>query len=366
MEEKQLNNNSELASIKELKLQHKKVLKELASAHDAELAEIKVRQAQELVDFKHNQVEQKATAKAVKAQVKLEYAEYKQKQQNESQEFTNKIQTEIANFEAQNSNLVDIYNFTNQKNAELDDFKKNQKEEYMFFDSKEKNKVNKVNLNWKNEVIKFRIDQFEEYHTVEEKLRYEEYLLEQNQKLELANLTGDNTTKGDSANALVDADKEQGNPFVLFFKHLWRDIKVTIGEKPSIIFGLLVMVTGVIFGFTIGDYTNIANKFSEEYAVVGLLIFVFEMAGMLNLVNGFGMCTSRRLKSVIMATITTLLILVTGGAWMYLVANKLLTAADPALVSKTNIILIICMVTSVVGTVGGYFTYDKENLQAKR
>ena len=365
MEEKQLNINSGL-DIKELKTEHKAKLKELASKHDAELAEIKVKQAEELATFKNNQVEQKATAKAVKQQVKLEYVEYKQKQENELKEFTNKIQTEISNFEAQNSNLVDIYNFTNQKNAELEDFKKNQREAFMFFDSKEKNKVNKVNLNWKNEVIKFRIDQFEQYHTVEEKLRYEEYLLEQSQKAELAELTGNKTSKGDNANALVDADKEQGNAVVLFFKHLWRDMKVTLGEKPSIIFGLLVMVTGVIFGFTIGDFVTIANKFSEEYAVVGLLIFIFEMAGMLNLVNGFGMCTSRALKSVIMATITTMLILVTGIAWMYFVKNKLLTAADPALVSKTNIILVICMVTSVVGTIGGYFTYDKENLQAKR
>jgi len=365
MEEKQLNNNSAL-EIKELKAKHKAKLKELASAHDAELAEIKVKQAEELATFKNNQVEQKATAKAVKKQVKLEYAEYKQKQQSELQEFTNKIQTEIANFEAQNSNLVDIYNFTNEKNAELDNFKKSQKEAFMFFDSKEKNKVNKVNLNWKNEVIKYRIDQFEQYHTVEERLRYDEYLLEQSQKAELAELTGENTSKSDSATALVDADKEHGNPVVLFFKHLWRDMKVTLGEKPSIIFGLLVMVTGVIFGFTIGDFVSIANKFSEEYAVVGLLIFIFEMAGMLNLVNGFGMCTSRTLKSVIMSTLTTILILGTGIAWMYLVKNKLLTAADPALVSKTNIVLVICMVTSLVGSIGGYFTYDKENLQAKR
>ncbi len=352
--------------IKELKLAHKQALKELADKHNVELSAIKEKQVEELKQFKLNQVEQKEHAKKVKEEVKLEYTEYKQKQTQALEEYSNKIQTEILNYKAQNSNLVDVYNFTNEKNAELENFKRNQKEEFMFFDSKEKNKVNKVNLNWKNEVIKYRIDQFEQYHTVEERLRYDEYLLEQQQKAEIDELSGNNKTKGDSTTALVDADKEQGNPVVLFFKHLWRDMKVTISEKPSIIFGLLVMVTGVIFGFTIGDYTAIANKFSEEYAVVGLLIFIFEMAGMFNLVNGFGMCTSRTLKSVIMATITTVLILGTGIAWMYLVKNKLLVAADASQVSKTNLILIICMVTSVVGTIGGYFTYDKENLQAKR
>lgn len=364
MENNELNINSNV-DLNELKAQHKAVLKELASKHDAELAEVKAQQAKDLEVFKANQVEQKELAKKVKEDVKAEYEEYKQKQAQDLTEFANKIQAEIDNFKAQNANLVDCYHYENQKKSELEEFKKSQREAFMFFDSKEKNKVNKVNLNWKNEVIKFRIDQFEAYHTVEERLRYEEYLLEQQQKQEIASLTNV-TAKGDSATALVDADKEQGNPVALFFKHLWRDTKVTIAEKPSIIFGLLLMVTGIVFGFTIGKYTTIANNFESKYAVVGVFIFIFEMAGMLNLVNGFGLCSSRTLKNCILATITTVLICVSGILWIYFVHNKLLVAADPALVTETDIIIIICIVTSVAGSIGGYFTYDKENLQAKR
>jgi hypothetical protein len=157
-----------------------------------------------------------------------------------------------------------------------------------------------------------------------------------------------------------------GNAVTLFFKHLWRDIKVAIKSKPSIIFGLLVMLTGFIFGFTINNFIKLAYNFTAEYAYVGLLIFIYELAGVFNMVNGFGMCTSRRLKSVVGATIATVLMLITGILWIYATGHYLTGSENLELVPLTSSIIIVSLITSIIGVVGGYFTYDREALKVRR
>lgn len=351
--------------IKQKKIEHKAALKALKSQHDAELAEIKKAQVEELKVFKEAQVEQKKLAAKVKAEVKEENAKFFAKKKADFEVFKAQQAKAKEEFVANHDNLVEIYKFDQQQKAEAEAFAETKRNEELFFVSNQKNKVNKVDLNWQNEVVKFRLNQFETFHRREDVLRYDEYLLEQKQKEEIDALLPSKQT-GDSKNALKDADKEEGNPVAIFFKHLWRDLKYSIINKPSIIFGLLVMFTGVIFGFTINKFIRIAYNFTAEYAYVGMLIFIFELAAVFNMVNGFGMCSSRRLKSVVNATIATIIMLVTGIIWIYSVNYRLTGASDLELGPETVRIIILCLVTSIIGVIGGYFTYDREYLKVRR
>lgn len=353
------------SKIKELKLEQKAMLRDMIADHDAELKKIRDEQKVELQRFKEAQVGQKEIAKKTKEEVRIQNKEFYANLKNEYQTFLQNQVADKAEFEASHTNLVDIYKFDLAQKEALDIFAIKQRNAKMIFDSQQKNKVNKVDLDWKNEIVKFRLEQFEKFHRREDVLRYDEYLLEQKQKAEIEALMP-KTEKTDSNNSLKDADKESGNVVTLFFKHLWRDIKVAIKTKPSIIFGLLVMLTGFIFGFTINKFIKLAYNFTAEYAYVGLLIFIYELAGVFNMVNGFGMCTSRRLKSVVSATIATVLMLITGILWIYATGHYLTGSENLELVPLTSSIIIVSLITSIIGVVGGYFTYDREALKVRR
>ena len=161
-----------------------------------------------------------------------------------------------------------------------------------------------------------------------------------------------------------DSERNNGNPFLNYFRLLFRDIRVHFKEKPGTIFGLLVLIPGILIGFTINTFISAAhgmnNNVSQLAKMGGLLVFIVEVSGVLNIVNGFGIMTSRRLKSSILAAVVAVITCVCGALW-YIITSKYMIPRSkyiPA-ANMSQIIIIICMATSVIGAVGSFFFYDK-------
>jgi hypothetical protein len=210
----------------------------------------------------------------------------------------------------------------------------------------------------KAEIYKLKNDQWIVYQQYVQDLQYEEYLQELENKKEI------DKAKGIVYDENADADVEQGNPVVLYFKHLFRDLKVSFTEKPSLIFGLLLCVAGIIVGFEINKFIGTANGFPDEMSYVGAIFFIYELVAMLNMVNGIGMCTERRLKTAVKSCICTVLLLALTVAWI--VATKDARYTPNADTTNSIIIMSICTITSIAGTVGAFFTYDKHYIKVIR
>lgn len=210
----------------------------------------------------------------------------------------------------------------------------------------------------KLEIRKLKNDQWIVYQQYVQDLQYEEYLQEIENDKEIKK------AKGIVEDANADADKEQGNAFTLFFKHLFRDIKVSIKEKPSIIFGLLLCVAGILIGFKINTFILAAKGFQQDMEYVGFFFFAFELIAMLNMVNGFGMCTNRRLKTAVKATICTVLLVALNILWVVAINDPRYFGTDEA--TPSVIIMLICTLTSVAGCIGSWLTYDKHYVKVIR
>ncbi len=168
-----------------------------------------------------------------------------------------------------------------------------------------------------------------------------------------------------------DAERKRGNPILNYFRLLIRDIVVHIKEKPGTIFGLLALIPGILIGATINTFISAAHGLNSNAGTLakmgGFLIFVIEVSGVLNIVNGFGIMTSRRLKTSILATIVAAIISLCGALWIIIATSYMLpNNKDYIAAANTSvIIIIICMATAVVGAIGSFFFYDhnykKEN-----
>lgn len=210
----------------------------------------------------------------------------------------------------------------------------------------------------KAEIHKLKNDQWIAYSQYVQDLQYDEYLLELKQKKEL-----------DAANGVVvdetkDADKEQDAAIVIWFKHLIRNIKVSVSEKPSIIFGLLSCIGGLLMGFEINKYIVAANGFPSGEGLPGIYVFILLMAGMLDAVCGVQMCGERRLKSAISSVICTLVIVVFGILWIVALNGDNYTANAAS--NQTITFTIVYVICAIAGAVGSMFTYNKHYVKARR
>ncbi len=205
---------------------------------------------------------------------------------------------------------------------------------------------------------KLKNDQWIAFSQFVQDLQYDEYLLELKQKKEL-----------DEANGVVvdetkDADKEQGAAIVIWFRHLIRNIRVSVTEKPSIIFGLLSCVGGLLMGFEINKYITAANGFPAGEGLPGIYVFILLMAGMLDAVCGVQMCGERRLKSAVSSVICTVIIIVFGILWIAALNGDNYTANDDS--NRTIIFTIVYIICAITGAVGSMFTYNKHYVKARR
>lgn len=210
----------------------------------------------------------------------------------------------------------------------------------------------------KDQIHKLKNDQWIAYSQYVQDLQYDEYLLELKQKKEL-----------DAANGVVvdetkDADKEQGNPIAIWFKHLCRNIKVSVTEKPSIIFGLLSCIGGLVMGFEINKYITAANGFPANEGLPGIYVFILLLVGMLDAVCGVQMCGERRLKSAISSVICAVIITVFGILWIVALNGDNYYANSES--SQTIVFTIVYIICSIAGAVGSMFTYNKHYVKARR
>lgn len=210
----------------------------------------------------------------------------------------------------------------------------------------------------KDELYKFKNDQWIKFSQYVQDLQYDEYLLEVKQKQEL------DAASGITVDEAKDADKEQGNPIAIWFKHLYRNIKVAIVEKPSIIFGLLSCIGGLVMGFEINKYITAANGFPANEGLPGIYVFILLLVGMLDAVCGVQMCGERRLKSAISSVICAVIITVFGILWIVALNSESYTSNAAA--TQTISFTVLYMICAIAGAVGSMFTYNKHYVKARK
>lgn len=149
-----------------------------------------------------------------------------------------------------------------------------------------------------------------------------------------------------------------------YLKGIGYDMKRAIKDNPSIIWMLFLCVPGIFIGFFITNHMNAANVLTGTYGYTGLLCFIMELAGCLNIVWAFNVMKKRNLKSSIFAAITTAIIVTCGIVWVYtLYKNGEHVFADDNQFKSDSYISIVCMIVASVcpfiGAVGSFFTRNK-------
>ena len=150
-------------------------------------------------------------------------------------------------------------------------------------------------------------------------------------------------------------------PLGKYLKGIAYDLKRSISENPGIICFLLVALPGIFIGLFLSQHVNACNIFPKEDGIVGLELFIMELAGCLNMVWGFSIMKKRNLKSSIYATITTAIMVVCGVLWVrsFLKYNGPWPADFKSDIITSIVCVIISMVTPVIGTIGSFFTRNK-------
>ncbi len=322
-----------LEQISKIKAAFKIELSKLKETHKNQLVKYAEDQKVELNDFIASFRNKKDVAADIKA--------LKEVQAKEEADFIAKQQSEIS------SNLSE---------EELFRLKKKHSANYLIFKNGHKVAINKLNAQvlTQFELTKKKQQIWLDYSKFKQELEYEEYLAEVENNKKIAAITGESIDHGDD---------EKGNVVVTWFKNTFRDIAVSINEKPSIIFGLLLMFTGIVFGFTISSFIIAANGFTASYSWVGIIVFGLELLGVLNMVNGFGMCKDRRLKSAVSSAIISVAICALSIVWISALSVPEYIVTEPAAVNISRILAVLFIITSIVGTVGSFITYDRHYLK---
>lgn len=323
------------AAIKAVKLAQKQNLKSLQAEHKKQLQEFKLKQDEELKNYISSFPSKKDVAEAcARLKIEQETALTELKASHEAKLAALDSSNQDALLSLKKKNQTEILEVTYAQKAEM---------------TKTKNSVLSAFL-----LNKFKYQQYLDYSKYEQELQYDEY------NLELAQAEEIDRTMGKKKDESGDQDVEHGNPVLVWFKQFFRDIRVSVKEKPSIIFGLLLCLPGILIGFNIDKFINSGYGFPENASYVGIIVFGYELLGMINIVNGFGMCNQRRLKSVVNATLTSAISISFSLAWIIAINRPdFVPGLYQSQADFTVFLMAFSIIINIVGVVGGYFTYDK-------
>ena len=176
--------------------------------------------------------------------------------------------------------------------------------------------------------------------------------------------------------------------FVTYLKNLWYDFRTSFKYNNMKLAGILVAIPGIFLGFFLTLHANVVTKMSlttahfdeakEEIVQVSylkpfdfsaLVLFLMVLFGILNIFTSVTMSSKKNLGSVVLATITTSLIVICGALYLYSIffylsllnANKIGTANNfytkDLYISIASVI--VSIVTSIAGVILGFIRYDR-------
>lgn len=179
-----------------------------------------------------------------------------------------------------------------------------------------------------------------------------------------------------------------------YIKYLFVDFFTSFKYNKMKLAGWLVAIPGIFLGFFLTFHIPVVNAFAFTGTVTsstgalitrtyfpdisGIILFILVLFGILNLFTAFNMMSKKNLGSVVTATITTVVILVVGAIYLYmiflfasLVANgSVKLSNNQTFTWSTNYIMsvgsvVISMIASVVGVILGFIFRDKNYKKVK-
>lgn len=186
-------------------------------------------------------------------------------------------------------------------------------------------------------------------------------------------------------------EKSSESVFVRFFKCLGRyfknlgiDFVTSFKYNNMKLPGLLVCVPGVFLGFFLVFHAPVVKSITFQslayesgyykditFDPTAILLFILILAGILNIFTGVSMMGKKNLGSVVLATITSSVILIVGVVYIiYLmifvsgVTSEAIKLAGGAGVVNTNFIMsiasvIVSILASFAGIIIGFIRYDR-------
>lgn len=162
--------------------------------------------------------------------------------------------------------------------------------------------------------------------------------------------------------------------FIQFIRNVFYDFFTSFKYNHMKLPGILVALPGIFIGFLLSSHVEtidimLLNKDGTNYA--GIFIFILMLFGILNIFTAASLMGKKNLGSVVTATVSTLVIVVAGGAyiWNFFYSLNLLKSGDISLASGAKdisldnyislVFVIISIVSSVVGVILGYIFYDR-------
>ena len=184
------------------------------------------------------------------------------------------------------------------------------------------------------------------------------------------------------------------NPFAKIFKMLGNYLKFVVRDfiasfryNNMKLAGWLIAIPGVFIGFFLEFHYKAVSQMSftvtdpetwEDYCAIGfdytgIIFFVLMLFGILNIFTAASVMKKKNLGSVVVATITSAVILITGG--MYLAAifiyNGLVVngdvvpaGADWTLTGDVNFLMaiitvVVSILSSIAGVIIAFIKYDR-------
>lgn len=182
------------------------------------------------------------------------------------------------------------------------------------------------------------------------------------------NINGDNSSNENlqnetKPNGFVLWLKKVGKMFVNYLVGIGKNIARSISDNPSIIWALLLAVPGVFIGLFLTNHIRASYSLTEDYNYSGIMLFIMELAGCINIATAFSVKGKRNIKSSVYASIGTAIIAASGIYWVYCLLTCDNVWVKDSLYRKDAVISVICIsisvVTPIIGAIGSFFTRNK-------
>ena len=105
-----------------------------------------------------------------------------------------------------------------------------------------------------------------------------------------------------------------------YFGGIWYDFIQSFKYNNMKLAGLLILIPGAIFGFFLTFHVQVVNDITVKATdgtnymtdLSGFMLFIMMLFGILNIFSGFSVMNKKNLGSVILATVTSVVMIVAG------------------------------------------------------
>ena len=119
--------------------------------------------------------------------------------------------------------------------------------------------------------------------------------------------------------------------FITYIRNICYDFFTSFKYNNMKLPGLLILIPGALFGFSLAFHsetvkyvvttfnTNISTNYKGCTDITGLLLFILMLFAILNIFAGFTLMNKKNLGSVIVCLLSSLVMIVCGAIYIYLV-----------------------------------------------